>query len=88
MSIKPDCVVCGFDAAGSVQFANYPENWTPPDYGRAAPPGSDRLNELGVAGAPGVGLFCERHLEPAEGLRHLEAQEAVRRLRRAGDTPR
>ncbi len=82
MAIKPHCVVCGYDsdAAGSVYFADYSQNWT-------APLVVGWSNELGVTAPPGVGLFCERHLARAERLRHLESGEAVRRLE-AGDRPR
>jgi hypothetical protein len=75
MAIKPHCVVCGFhsDAAGSVRFADYSEDWTEPAF-------VGWSNELGVTAPPGVGLFCQRHLKQARRLRRLESWEAVRRL--------
>jgi hypothetical protein len=88
MALKPHCVICGYDSdsAGTVRFADYSENWTEP----AGPSGQPFLgwaNNLGVTEPPGIGEFCERHLTQAEQLRHLESQEAVRRLRAADRPP-
>jgi hypothetical protein len=81
MAIKPHCVVCGFesDAAGSVEFADYPPGWRAPTGPNGAPI-IGWSNDLGVTQPPGVGSFCDRHLPRARRLRRLTAAEAVRQL--------
>ena len=58
------------DAAGSVDFADYDPEWLEPEE-------LGWTNQLGVTLPPGVGLFCERHLDRARALTHLPALTAV-----------
>ena len=75
MAIKPHCVVCGRDPAGSVTFADYNPGWQEPQV-------LGWSNELGVTAPPGVGLFCARHLWQARLLARMRGADAVARLGR------
>jgi hypothetical protein len=86
----PHCVVCGFGAgpivAGAVEFADHSERWRPPT-GPSGEPIIGWCNELGVTAPPGVGLFCDTHLERAKGLRYMAAADAVELMRSEDERP-
>ena len=80
MAIKPHCVVCGRDPAGSVKFTDYRGSY------ESEMPGWS--NELGVTAPDGVGLFCRRHLLPARLLQWLPSVRAARLLWRVSPRKR
>ncbi|MGH3675167.1 MAG: hypothetical protein ACRDU5_05415 [Mycobacterium sp.] len=72
--------------AGTVEFADYSVRWQPPT-GPGGEPIVGWCNELGVTAPPGVGFFCDTHLERAQALRHMRARQAVELMRTDADRP-